>query len=96
MVPVYTFLSSICTLSYPASLYMEPLQEFYEAIALASIFSLFCNYMRPTLGAQFQHLAGAGSDQAQGMERKGADGKPQKTMKWFKVCGGTNSDCFAM
>jgi hypothetical protein len=67
MVHVYTFLSSICALSYPASLYMEPLQEFYEAIALVSLFSLFCNYMRPTLGTQLHCIDDVGRNaQTQG------------------------------
>jgi hypothetical protein len=83
MVPVYTFLSSISALSYPASLYMEPLQEFYEAIALASIFNLFCNYIKPTLSEQLEFFHSEAPISSGG---KSTSDPPKKGLRWFKVC----------
>jgi Organic solute transporter Ostalpha len=85
MVPVYTLYSAICAIRYPASLYVEPLQEFYEAIALASIFNLFYNYMRPSLGPHSEYLDGGHkTSRKHDAVIEAAKGK-LKRWKWFKV-----------
>jgi hypothetical protein len=76
---VFTVIAAISTHTYDAAEYLEPLANLYEALALASLFLLYVQYVAPdvtTRDAFFQSL-----------EMKGKKGSivPGGSLRWFWV-----------
>lgn len=52
MIPVYAMVSFLSYLYYRHAIYFEVVRDCYEAFAIASFFTLLCNYLAPTLHDQ--------------------------------------------
>ena len=52
MVPIYSVVSFLSFYYYRHSIYFQVLRDCYEAIAIASFFTLLCHYVAPDLHSQ--------------------------------------------
>ena len=52
MIPIYSIISFVSYWDYFHAIYWETLRDCYEAFAIASFFTLLCNYIEPTLHDQ--------------------------------------------
>ncbi|KAL1301494.1 hypothetical protein AAFC00_005738 [Neodothiora populina] len=95
MLPVYSTVSFLSYLYYEHSVYFEVIRDCYEAFAIASFFTLLCNYIAPTLHGQkdyFRTLTPInwfwgvfGLQKCTGGEDKGFLRRPRSGLTWFNV-----------
>lgn len=76
---LFSILSTICIASYPASLYISPFQDLYEAFGIASLFLLFVHYVCPDSRAYDKFFGD--------LENKDKTGGiiPGGSSNWFRV-----------
>jgi len=46
MIPVFSLVSFLSVAFYDTAIYIKPVEDFYEAIALASFFLLLCEFVQ--------------------------------------------------
>lgn len=56
MIPIYSTVSFLSIYFYRHSIYYQVLRDCYEAFAIASFFTLLCNYLQPTLHDQKEYF----------------------------------------
>lgn len=77
---LFSILSTICIASYPASLYISPLQNLYEAFGIASLFMLFVHYVCPDPRAYNKFFGDLENTDKQGAIIPGG------SLNWLRVC----------
>jgi hypothetical protein len=95
MVPIYAAISFVSYVYYRHAIYWEVLRDCYEAFAIASFFTLLCNYVEPTLHEQknyFRKLEPRNwvwpmgwFQKCSGGAEKGLLRKPRSGLTWFNV-----------
>lgn len=98
MLPVYSIVSFLSYLFYTHDIYFEVIRDCYEAFAIASFFTLLCNYIAPNLHEQkdyFRQLTPInwfwsvfGLQKCTGGQDKGILRRPKSGLTWFNVCSG--------
>lgn len=102
MLPVYSTVSFLSYLNYQHAIYYEVARDCYEAFAIASFFTLLCNYIAPNLHEQkdyFRQLtpinwfwAVFGLQKCTGGQDKGVLRKPRSGLTWFNVSQESKND----
>ena len=95
MIPIYSFVSFLSYVFYTKAIYFEVLRNCYEAFALASFFTLLCNYIAPNLHDQKEYfrtiipknwfLKFFWVQNLTGGEDKGPLRRPKSGLTWFNV-----------
>ncbi|KAF2718062.1 DUF300-domain-containing protein [Polychaeton citri CBS 116435] len=95
MIPIYAVVSYLSFLFYQHAVYFEVLRDCYEAFAIASFFTLLCNYIAPTLHDQKEYFRGIqpqnwfwgvfGLQYLTGGQDKGIFRRPRSGLTWFNV-----------
>lgn len=95
MLPVYSIVSFLSYLFYTHDIYFEVIRDCYEAFAIASFFTLLCNYIAPNLHEQkdyFRQLIPInwfwsvfGLQKCTGGQDKGILRRPKSGLTWFNV-----------
>lgn len=61
MVPIFSLISFLSVAFYDSAIYIKPVEDVYEAIALASFFLLLCEYIQENESERQEFLASSGS-----------------------------------
>jgi hypothetical protein len=61
MVPVFAIVAFLSVAFYDAAIYIKPIEDFFEAIALVSFFLLLCEYVRENEEEREAFLTSSGS-----------------------------------
>jgi hypothetical protein len=61
MVPVFSLVSFLSVAFYDTAIYIKPVEDLYEAIALASFFLLLCEFVQENEDDRQAFLASSGS-----------------------------------
>jgi hypothetical protein len=95
MIPIYSTVSFLSYLYYKHSIYYEVLRDCYEAFAIASFFTLLCNYIAPNLHEQKDYFRQVkpinwfwgvfGLQKCTGGKEKGILRIPRSGLTWFNV-----------
>ena len=95
MIPIYSTVSFLSYLYYKHSIYFEVLRDCYEAFAIASFFTLLCNYIAPNLHEQKDYFRQVtpinwfwgvfGLQKCTGGKDKGILRIPRSGLTWFNV-----------
>jgi hypothetical protein len=95
MIPIYAAVSFLSYYNFSHAIYYEVLRDCYEAFAIASFFTLLCNYLAPTLHDQkdfFRTLTPKNwiwplpwFQACTGGQDRGWLRKPQSGLTWFNV-----------
>lgn len=95
MIPIYSMVSFLSYYYYRHAIYFEVLRDCYEAFAIASFFTLLCNYIAPNLHDQkvyFRSLVPVnwfwgvfGLQKCTGGKDKGFLRRPRSGLTWFNV-----------
>ena len=95
MLPVYSTVSFLSYLFYQHAMYFEVARDCYEAFAIASFFTLLCNYIAPNLHDQKEYFRKLepinwfwgvfGLQKCTGGQDKGIFRKPKSGLTWFNV-----------
>jgi len=96
MIPIYSTVSFLSIVFYRKSTYFEVLGACYEAFAIASFFTLLCNYVAPNLHEQKEYFRKLdpiqnwfwgvfGLQYCTGGQNKGPFRKPRSGLTWFNV-----------
>lgn len=97
MIPIYSCVSFLSYYFYEHAIYFEVLRDCYEAFAIASFFTLLCNYIAPNLHEQKDYFRTSvypiknwfwgvfGLQKCTGGENKGILRKPRSGLTWFNV-----------
>jgi len=95
MIPIYSTVSFLSYLYYKHSIYFEVLRDCYEAFAIASFFTLLCNYIAPNLHEQKDYFRQVtpinwfwgvfGLQKCTGGKEKGILRIPRSGLTWFNV-----------
>lgn len=95
MIPIYSFVSFLSYVFYTKAIYFEVLRDCYEAFAIASFFTLLCNYIAPNLHDQKEYFRTLipknwlwqmfWLQKCTGGENKGPLRRPKSGLTWFNV-----------
>ena len=96
MIPIYSTVSFLSFVFYRKATYFEVLGACYEAFAIASFFTLLCNYVAPDLHQQKEYFRQLnpiqnwfwgvfGLQLCTGGQNKGPFRKPRSGLTWFNV-----------
>jgi hypothetical protein len=96
MMPVYAIVSFLSYYYYTKAIYFDVLGDCWEAFAIASFFTLMCNYLRPNLHDQKQYFRDRQRpknwiwplpwlQKCTGGENKGPFRRPRSSLTWFNV-----------
>jgi len=95
MIPVYSVVSFLSYLYYKNTIYYQVLRDCYEAFAIASFFTLLCNYIAPNLHDQKEYFRTLtpvnwfwsvfGLQKLTGGKTKGPLRIPRSGLTWFNV-----------
>ena len=95
MIPIYSVVSFLSYLNYRHSIYYSVLGDCYEAFAIASFFTLLCNYIAPNLHDQKDYFRKIkpvnwfwsvfGLQYCTGGKDKGPLRIPRGGLTWFNV-----------
>ncbi|KAF2862450.1 DUF300-domain-containing protein [Piedraia hortae CBS 480.64] len=95
MIPIYATVSFLSFVFYRKAVYWDVLGNCYEAIALASFFTLMCHYMAPNLHDQKEYfrtikpinwaMSVFGLQKCTGGQHKGPLRIPQSGLTWFNI-----------
>ena len=101
MIPIYSTVSFLSYVYYLHAIYFEVLRDCYEAFAIASFFTLLCNYVAPSLHDQKEYFRSItpknwflqfyGLQKCTGGEHKGPFRNPRSGLTWFNVGGESSS-----
>jgi len=61
MVPVFAVVAFLSVAFYDAAIYIKPVEDFFEAIALVSFFFLLCEYVQENEEEREAFLTSSGS-----------------------------------
>ena len=61
MVPVFSVVTFLSVAFYDTAIYIKPVEDFYEAIALAGFFLLLCEFVQENEEDRQAFLASSGS-----------------------------------
>src|SRR5579871_552206 len=96
MIPIYSTISFVSYWDYSHALYWATLRDCYEAFAIASFFTLLCNYIEPNLHDQKQYFRGltprdwvlpiSWLAKCTGGPKKGPFRTPSSGLTFFNVC----------
>lgn len=95
MVPIYATVSFLSFYFYRHAVYFEVIRDCYEAFAIASFFSLLCNYIAPDLRSQKDYFRSLtpqdwvwpiGWFQKCCGRPRGIWRAPRSGLTWFNVC----------
>src|SRR4051794_5754750 len=95
MIPIYALISAMSYIFYHLDVYLEVVRDCYEAIALASFFTLLCHYTAPTLHDQKERFRALKAknwlwplnwcQKCTGGQHKGLLRVPESGLTWFNV-----------
>jgi hypothetical protein len=94
LVPIYTLTTFLSLVFYKKAVYADVIRALYESFAVASLFSLLCNYVAPDLHkTEALHNMPLRNwtiplnwlQKITGGERKGLLRKPKSSWTWFNV-----------
>lgn len=95
MIPVYAVVSFLSYLNYHHAVYFEVIRDCYEAFAIASFFTLLCNYIAPSLHDQKDYFRSLKPknwlwpmtwlQKCTGGQEKGIFRRPMSGLTWFNV-----------
>lgn len=95
MLPIYSCVSFLSYLYYHNDVYFEVMRDCYEAFAIASFFTLLCQYVAPNLHEQKEYFrqltpknwfwAVFGLQKCTGGQDKGILRRPRSGLTWFNV-----------
>jgi len=96
MIPIYSIISFVSYWDFYHAIYWETLRDCYEAFAIASFFTLLCNYIEPTLHEQKEYfrkltprnwvLPISWFQRCTGGPEKGPFRKPRSGLTFFNAC----------
>lgn len=95
MIPIYSAVSFLSYVFYQHAVYFQVVEECYEAVAIASFFTLLCHYIAPNLHDQKEYFRTVtpknwfwgvfGLQKCTGGEFKGPFRKPRSGLTWFNI-----------